>query len=757
MHLRFLLPLLAVLLLLPAQSRAVENRAPAPEPLCFRDVPGIADCVDPAFRAYWERNGGLPVFGYPIGPALPEQTTEGLYTVQHFQRSRLELHPDAPAPYTVQLGRLGVDRLAQLGRAPGSAAAPTAGCRFFAETGHNLCEPFLSYWRERGLDLGDPGVSDRESLALFGLPVTEVAVEVNGAGDRVPTQWFERARFEQHGADPAAPVVLQGLLDLEMEAALIPAPAAAGFVEIQGRGLVQGSRPITLKGINYYPAAQPWGLMWMQWNGPAVAAELARARRDLGINVVRTLVPYRRVEGWTDGQGNVRPEMLARLRQFIQIAGRENIKVIVTLFDWHDGTATAGSPEEQADLRYLRTIVDAFKDDDRVLAWDLHNEPDNYPAWESGKAAAVVDWLGRMADAVRTIDRRHPLTVGVGKAGSLWQPAPNGRTIAEISDIITVHGYDAAQFGALIGDTVARTSKPVLLGEFGWPSGPECRGPYFDESSQLYLYREAVKLNPTPGLVGMLGWWFQDPPATLGYVSDENGHFGLYRRDGQPKPAVAPFRSVRVPPLPSLTASSLELTVVTVPPQPANRRPLIFDDGFVLRSSFRHFWDFFGGEAVFGRPLTLAYRDASGMLVQYFERARFELNESENVQPIDLDWAEGQTPEVYLDRVHLTPLGQQALGGRTFERVPDPGQPDVRYFPNTGHTLRGEFRTLWETRGEIFFGPPLSEVIVEQVNGVPTRVQYFTHWRFEQAGDGPVRLAALGVEALKTRQCPRPY
>ena len=755
---RLALPLLLLVFLATSARLDARQSTPSrPEPLCFPGVPDIVDCIEPLFRSYWERNGGLPVFGYPTGPALPEETTGAVRTVQPFERVRLEAHPDAPAPYTVQLGRLGAERLAQLNRAPGPAVAPAGGCRFFAPTGHNVCGAFRIYWEAHGLDLSDQGISERESLALLGLPLTEAAVEVNSSGDRVLTQWFERVRLEQHGDSAAEARVLQGLLGVETEAALTPVAPRPGFVEVQGDKLVQQGQPIFLKGTNYYPAAHPWSYMWTRWDGPLVARELLRARRELGINTVRALVPYRYQEGWTDRAGNLRPEMLDRLREFVQIAGGYQIKVIVTLFDWHDSVAAAGSAAEEADLRYLRTIVDAFKDDDRVLAWDLHNEPDNYPNWGAGRGAEVVDWLGRMADATRAIDRRHPLTVGVGRHTSLWLPAPNGRTIADISDIISVHNYDAANFVPMIEAVRARTAKPLLLEEFGWASGPECRGLYFDEPTQLYMYRQALKLADRNDLVGMLGWWLQDPPATLSDSADENGHFGLYRRDGRPKPAIGPFRDLRVPALPSSTMSARELTVVPPPAVPPVYQPLVFDDGLVILESFKHFWNFFGGEAVFGRPLTLAYRDQAGKLVQYFQRARFELNESEHVQPIDPDWAEGQTPEVYLDRVHLTPLGEQAAVGRTFARVADPRRAEVRYFPQTGHTLSGAFRALWETRGEIFFGPPISEAFDEVIDGRRTRVQYFTHWRFEQAGDGPVRLTTLGEDALRTRQCPRPY
>ena len=60
--------LLAACLLLPRASQAQGAQR------CFRDIPGITNCIEGRFREYWEQNGGLPVFGYPITPAMMEQT-----------------------------------------------------------------------------------------------------------------------------------------------------------------------------------------------------------------------------------------------------------------------------------------------------------------------------------------------------------------------------------------------------------------------------------------------------------------------------------------------------------------------------------------------------------------------------------------------------------------------------------------------------------------------------------------------------------
>ncbi|NTV65265.1 MAG: hypothetical protein HGA65_17280 [Oscillochloris sp.] len=170
---------------------------------------------------YWQQNGGLPVFGYPIGPQQGVTIEGKTYQAQEFERNRLELHPENARPYDVLLGRLGADVLVKQGRdwqqfAKVSAAG--AGCRYFAETGHSLCEPFLSYWQSHGLEFdGRSGYSYGESLALFGLPLSEPQPEVLSDGKTYTVQWFERARFESHPENAPPYHVLLGLLGVEVK------------------------------------------------------------------------------------------------------------------------------------------------------------------------------------------------------------------------------------------------------------------------------------------------------------------------------------------------------------------------------------------------------------------------------------------------------------------------------------------------------------------------------------------------------------
>lgn len=213
--------------------------APSPGALAQgqgRCFPETGQCISGRFQQFWEQNGGLPVFGYPIGP-VQEVAREELsfvsygpevYLVQLFERARLELHPENAPPYDVLLGALGAELVTAPGRPPRVAGpGPREGCRYFQLTGYNVCdqEPgvgFRSYWQRQGL--GGPELdAEARSLALFGLPLTEATVETNPAdGQPYLTQWFERARLEWHPEKPEPYKVLGGLLGRESTRSFSP-------------------------------------------------------------------------------------------------------------------------------------------------------------------------------------------------------------------------------------------------------------------------------------------------------------------------------------------------------------------------------------------------------------------------------------------------------------------------------------------------------------------------------------------------------
>src|SRR5690349_14561607 len=163
------LALTALLTLVPITHAQGDQR-------CF---PETGQCISGRIRTFWEQNGGLPVFGLPIGPQQ-ETVVEGKpVSAQAFERNRLELHPENKPPYDVLLGRLGVDRLAQQGRDwfAFPKSAPQPGCRFFAATGHNICGAILKAWSAHGLRLGRSATSEAAHIALFGLPISDAQTE----------------------------------------------------------------------------------------------------------------------------------------------------------------------------------------------------------------------------------------------------------------------------------------------------------------------------------------------------------------------------------------------------------------------------------------------------------------------------------------------------------------------------------------------------------------------------------------------------
>jgi peptidoglycan/xylan/chitin deacetylase (PgdA/CDA1 family) len=132
---------------------------------------------------------------------------------------------------------------------------------------------------------------------------------------------------------------------------------------------------------------------------------------------------------------------------------------------------------------------------------------------------------------------------------------------------------------------------------------------------------------------------------------------------------------------------------------------------------FLRFFEQGGGTPIFGLPLTEPF-EAGGLTIQYFERAR-------------LEWH----PELGNGLVEAGHLGREVAAGREgeapFRRLA--GADTEIFFPETGHTLRGDFADFWRRNGGLtVFGYPLSEEFSEDdpVTG-PRPVQYFERSRFE--------------------------
>ncbi len=184
---RWLLAFTLALSLAPATSALAAPNA--------RYFPATGHWVTGDFLTFFDRHGGLDIFGYPRTEVL---STNGRL-VQYFQRARLESWPENPPPYNVQLMLIGDAVLGPADPPIPASQVPAAGDlsrTYFPQTGHTLSGPFRDFFRAHG------------GLDIFGYPTSEAAMGPDG----FVVQRFQRARFELHPELPADYRVSLGLL-----------------------------------------------------------------------------------------------------------------------------------------------------------------------------------------------------------------------------------------------------------------------------------------------------------------------------------------------------------------------------------------------------------------------------------------------------------------------------------------------------------------------------------------------------------------
>ena len=165
-----LISIFTTAIFIPASASANET---------VRFYPATRHSVGGAFLKFYDRYGGINLFGYPV----TDEVKENGRTVQYFERQRMEYHSEyAGTANEVQLSLLGT--LQAQGRPSTARVASftsSANRLYVSQTGHSLSYSFLSYWKAYG------------GLRVFGYPLTEPANE-NG----YLVQYFERARMEYH-------------------------------------------------------------------------------------------------------------------------------------------------------------------------------------------------------------------------------------------------------------------------------------------------------------------------------------------------------------------------------------------------------------------------------------------------------------------------------------------------------------------------------------------------------------------------------
>lgn len=224
-----------------------------------------------------------------------------------------------------------------------------------------------------------------------------------------------------------------------------------------------------LVGANYIPATAINELeMWQKdsFDPKRIDTELGWAE-SLGMNTMRVFLHNML---WEQDAAGFRQ----RIDEFLRIAQKHKIRPMFVLFDscWNPYPKLGKQPAPKAGVHnsgwvqspgagqlqdpaqygrleaYVKGVVGAFAKDQRVLAWDVWNEPDNknqssYGAVPPDRLTLVLALLPRAFEWVRAAHPEQPLTSGVWEGD--WSTPEKLSAMAlvqlEHSDVISFHNY----------------------------------------------------------------------------------------------------------------------------------------------------------------------------------------------------------------------------------------------------------------------------------------------------------------------------
>jgi hypothetical protein len=254
-----------------------------------------------------------------------------------------------------------------------------------------------------------------------------------------------------------------------------------------------------LVGANFVPSTAINQLeMWQAetFDPATIDRELGYAQR-IGMNTMRVFLHDL---AWRED-----PEgFYARVDQYLGIADRHGIKTLFVVFDgvWNPnpkpgrqpdpvpgrhnsgwvqspGRGYLESPEKQDELEpYVCGLLTHYKNDPRVLAWDLFNEPDNPNRQAYGREGTKIELdepdkekfaaqlLKKTFAWAHSVRPSQPVTSGVWLGDYLASPTPIQRLQLEQSDIISFHNYDGPEELRKRIEGLKKLGRPVLCTEY---------------------------------------------------------------------------------------------------------------------------------------------------------------------------------------------------------------------------------------------------------------------------------------------------
>lgn len=197
-------------------------------------------------------------------------------------------------------------------------------------------------------------------------------------------------------------------------------------------------------------------------------------------------------------------KVTANFMDAVAAIAESGMKAMPCLFNrWHDSTFDYGGTyienlkcEWRQPLDYVKAIVTPLAHDDRILAWDLCNEPQAADL-RSEPNQREFDWLSTIAATVRGCGARQPILVGtMGSEGHV-------RTYAPLADVLCAHPYGPRQpdqlrpvleqYRAISRDL----GKPLLVNE----TIPGC----LDDAKRANIARFYCEMLAAAGF-GWMGW-----------------------------------------------------------------------------------------------------------------------------------------------------------------------------------------------------------------------------------------------------------
>jgi hypothetical protein len=195
-----------------------------------------------------------------------------------------------------------------------------------------------------------------------------------------------------------------------------------------------------------------------------------------------------------------RAGFIKRMDQFLRVADKHHIRIMFVLLDsvWdpnpqigkqrapkphvHNsgwlqapGAAVLNDPSTwPVEIEpYIEEIVGHFRDDRRVLIWDLMNEPDNdngnKPGELPNKAEAAQHLLEKVWVWAREANPSQPLTSGVWRKVDFSDHSklsPMEHLQLENSDVITFHNYDPPEKMEITIHSLRHFNRPIICTEY---------------------------------------------------------------------------------------------------------------------------------------------------------------------------------------------------------------------------------------------------------------------------------------------------